>query len=48
MPKTTKNTAKKRTQVKDLPTPAKKMTKKEKQNVRGGVIGPCDRPRKYN
>ena len=48
MPKTTKTTAKKRTHVKDLPARAKKMTNKEKQSVRGGVIGPCDRPRKSN
>ena len=48
MLKTTKTAGKKRTQVKDLPAPAKKMTKKEKQNVRGGVVAPCDRPRKSN
>ena len=48
MPKTTKTTAKKRTQVKDLPARAKKMTMKEKQKVRGGLVGPCDRPRKAN
>ena len=48
MPKTTKTTAKKRTQIKNLPAPATKMTKKEKQKVRGGLVGPCDRPRKAN
>ena len=41
MPKKTKTTTKKRTQVKDLPAPTKKMSEKEKRNVRGGAVGPC-------
>ena len=48
MPKTTKKTTKKRTQVKDLAAPAKKLTKKEGQNVRGGAVGPCFIPKKPN
>lgn len=39
MPKSTKTTSKNRTQVKDLPVPTKEITKKEKQKVRGGVLG---------
>jgi len=53
MPKNTKTTNKKRTQVKDLPIPRKEMTQEEKRKVKGGgggdpgrlragVIGPCD------
>lgn len=36
MPKSTKTTAQKRTQVNKLPVPSKEMTRKEKQKVRGG------------
>jgi hypothetical protein len=46
--KKTKTTTKKRTHIKDLPSPSKKMSEKEKQNVRGGAVGPCFIPKKPN
>ena len=40
MPKTTKTTAKKRTQVKALPKSEQKLGKKEMGKVKGGELGP--------
>ncbi|MGI9165839.1 MAG: bacteriocin [Pyrinomonadaceae bacterium] len=46
MPKQTSETkTKKRTQIKELPESEKTLTAKELKKVKGGVGGPCDRPR---
>jgi len=37
----------KRTQVKDLSKPERKLNQKEMKKVKGGVTGPCDRERQY-
>ncbi len=42
MPKTK---TKKRTQIKDLPAPETSLNSEELKKVKGGVGGPCDRPR---
>ena len=39
MPKSTKTTTKKRTQVKELPKSRQKLNKRELSKVKGGVIG---------
>ena len=36
---------KKRTKINDLPEAGKMLTPKELKDVKGGVTGPCDRPR---
>ncbi len=46
MANTTNVTTKKRTQVKDIPVPSKEMTKEEKGKIRGGAVGPCNKPPK--
>lgn len=38
MPKSTKTTTKKRTQVKDLPKSKQKLNKKEMSKVKGGLV----------
>lgn len=43
--KDTKN-EQKRTQVKDLPKPERKLNPKEMKKVKGGIVGPCDRARR--
>ncbi len=35
----------KRTEVKDLPKPERKLNQKEMKKVKAGVVGPCDRER---
>ena len=39
MPKSTKTTTKKRTQVKELPKSKRKLNERELNKVKGGVIG---------
>jgi hypothetical protein len=39
MPKSTKTTTKKRTQVKKVPKSKRKLNERELSNVKGGVIG---------
>ncbi len=52
MPKTTKTTTKKRTQVKDLPKSEQKLNKKQMSKVKGGevvvinTLGPEKLPKK--
>ncbi len=42
MPKTK---TKKRTQIKDLPGPENSLTSDEMKKVKGGITGPCAKPR---
>ncbi len=42
--KDTKN-EEKRTQVKDLPKPERKLNQREMKKLKGGSVGPCDRER---